>query len=110
MMFKFNSSFIFSVINATHNHKKVRYNESKVFCASKNLTLPQTAFRVIETMRSQRKSIFWIADNEETRNAAREKNREHLDVAFYPQYGGREICAALGNIFRAVKNLFHCES
>jgi hypothetical protein len=90
-------------VNATHNHKKFHYNESKAFCASKNLTLPRTPFKVIETGYKST-SIFWIEDNEETRKAASEKSREHLDVAFYPKFGGREICAGLGKVFRTFEN------
>ena len=50
---------------------------------------------------------FWIpvADNKKTRKAASEKSREQLDVAFYPKFGGREICASLGKVLRAFKNL-----
>ncbi|CBY30371.1 unnamed protein product [Oikopleura dioica] len=82
------------VVNALLNDNKVSYNESKVFCASNNLTLPRTTFNVIEKG-FEKKSLFWIADNEETRSAASEKNREHLYVAFTPKLGGLEICALL---------------
>ncbi|CBY08183.1 unnamed protein product [Oikopleura dioica] len=82
------------VVNATLNENKVSYNESKEFCASNNLTLPRTSFNVIEKGFGK-KSLFWIADNEETRSAASEKNREHLSVAFIPRLGGLEICAML---------------
>ena len=80
------------------NNNQLRYNESKEFCASKNLTLPRTSFNVIEKG-FVKKFIFWIADNEETRSAASEKNREHLNVAFIPKLGGLEICAILSNAF-----------
>ena len=90
-------------MNATHNHKKFHYNESKAFCASENLTLPRKPFKVIETGYKST-NIFWIEDNEETRKAASEKSREHLDVAFYPKFGGREICAGLGKVLRTFKS------
>ncbi|CBY30375.1 unnamed protein product [Oikopleura dioica] len=80
------------VINAMLNNNQLRYNESKEFCASKNLTLPRTSFNVIEKG-FVKKFIFWIADNEETRSAASEKNREYLNVSFSPN--GKEFCAIL---------------
>ena len=64
-------------MQARHNDDKVRYSEAKEFCELKNETLPRTSFRVIEKGHEHR-SIFWLLEDEETRKAAQEENRQKL--------------------------------
>ena len=90
------------MFNTTHNNDQLLYNESKEFCVSRNMTLPRTEFKIVGKEYVHR-SIFWIADNEESRNAADEKNRANLKVAVTRNSLTKEFCAYLSKS----KNIYH---
>ena len=57
------------------------------------MSLPRTEFKIIDKEYVQR-LIFWIEENDESRKAADEKNRENLDVAISTD---KEFCAYLSS-------------
>ena len=57
------------------------YENSKELCEKKNLTLPKTEFRIVED-KFKYPTIFWIAENEESKTAA--ENDDNNDLALIP--------------------------
>ena len=83
----------FKVLNASQHRDIVKYDEAKAICERENKTLPRSFFRVIEKGH-EFKSIFWLAEDEQSRKEANDEFLQDQAVSFV--YEKSELCAILG--------------
>ena len=85
----------FKVLNASQHRDIVKYDEARAICEGENKTLPRSSFRVVENGHEY-KSIFWLAEDEQSRKEANDEYLKDLGVSFVTASGPGGFCAILG--------------
>ena len=84
------------MVKASQHPDLVKYDEAKALCEEANRTLPRSAFKVVEKGHEY-KSIFWLAEDEQSKKEANDEFLQDLGVSFVTRSGAGDFCAILGD-------------